>query len=215
MAKATTVTASAPSAKKQESSKAKGAKKVVDKWKSKTWYQVYGPDIFEQKEIAQVPATEDANLENRILQITLADLTGDMTQTYMNLLFRVSEVKGKSVYTKLIGHFLSPSYMRSLVRRRRSIVDEIVDVVTKDGVKIRVKISVFTAKRLSTGVRTAMRLEMRAELIEHAKNTEFNTFEQEIIFGKFSSKLYKAVKRVAPVKRVEIRKTEVEENFST
>jgi len=199
--------------KTKQKSRGKG-RKVVDKWKSKAWYQVYAPDMFDQKEIAEVPATEDSKLIDRVLRVSLGDLTGDMTKSYLNLKFRITEVKGKSAFTKLIGHYLSSSYMRSLVRRRRSIVDDVVDVVTSDDVKLRVKVAVFTSRRLSTESRTAMRLEMRHELLEHSKQTDFNTLEQEIIFGKLASKLYKVAKKVAPVKRVEIRKTEVVESFA-
>lgn len=188
--------------------------RVVDKWKTKTWYVVLAPDAFEGKEIAQVPADDDARLLNRIVRVSLGDLTGDMTQAYTNLAFRISEVKGKSAATKLIGHELSPSYLRSLVRRRRDVVNDVVDVATKDGVSVRVKVSLYTARKASTPARAAVRHAIRGEIIERAREMDFATFMQEIIFGKFSGRIYKAVKKIIPVKRVEVRKSEVKETFA-
>lgn len=188
--------------------------RVVDKWKTKTWYTVLAPEAFEGKEIAQVPSDDDAKLMNRIVRISLGDLTGDMTQAYTNLAFRISEVKGKSASTKLIGHELSPSYLRSLVRRRRDVVNDVIDVNTKDGMPVRVKVSLYTARKVSTPGRAAMRHALRGEILERAKEMDFATFMQEIVFGKFSSRIYKAVKKIVPVKRVEVRKTEVKETFA-
>lgn len=185
--------------------------RVVDKWKLKKWYSVIAPDMFENKEIGQMPADEDAKLLDRVMRVSLGEVTGDLSQAYTLLLFRVSEVKGKSAYTRLIGHELSPSYLRSLVRRRRDVVNEIVDVVTKDGVKIRAKMSIYTARKASSPAKTAVRNAAHAELVARAKEMDFQTFEQEIIFGKFSSRIYKAIKKILPIKRVEVRKTEVNE----
>ena len=188
--------------------------KAIDKWKLKSWYTVLAPDMFENKEITQIPADDDGKLLNRIIRVSLSELTGDMTQAHTQLEFRVSEVKGKTAYTKLIGHRLSPGYLRSLVGRRRDVVGEVVDVTTKDGVQLRVKALIYTAKRASTDARNAVRNAARAEIAARAKEMDFSTFEQEIVFGKFSSRIYRAVKKIVPTKRVEVRKTKVKEVFA-
>jgi ribosomal protein S3AE len=43
---------------------------------------------------------------------------------------------------------------------------------------------------------------------------DFATLCQEMVFGKLSAKLYAIVKRMGPIKRVEIRKSEVKESFA-
>jgi small subunit ribosomal protein S3Ae len=188
--------------------------KIVDTWKSKTWYTVLAPQMFENKEIAQIPATEDAHLINRIVKVSLAELTGDLSQSYVNLHFRINEVKGKTAYTKLIGHEMSAGYLRTLVRRRRNVVNEVVDVESKDGVKLRVKISIFTARRVSSPVKTALRNATREEVKLRMKDMDFQQLSQEVIFGKFSATLFNRLKKLCPVKRIEVRKTEIFEKFA-
>jgi len=188
--------------------------RVVDKWKTKTWYTVIAPDMFENKEIGQIPADDDSKLLNRIVRVSLSDLTGDMTQAYTTILFRVNDVKGKTAYTKLVGHELSSSYLRSLVRRKRDVIHDVIDVQTKDGVGLRVKTSIYTAKKASSPAKTAVRNAARAEVIARAKEMDFAALEQEIVFGKFSSRIYKVVKKILPIKRVEVRKTELHETFA-
>jgi small subunit ribosomal protein S3Ae len=188
--------------------------KIVDTWKSKTWYTVLAPQMFESKEVGQIPATEDAHLMNRIVKVSLAELTGDMSQSYVNLLFRINEVKGKTAYTKLIGHEISAGYLRTLVRRRRNVVNEVVDVESKDGVKVRIKVSIFTARRVSSPVKTALRNSTRDEILLRVKDMDFQQLAQEMIFGKFSATLFNRLKKLCPVKRIEVRKAEVFEKFA-
>lgn len=190
--------------------------KVVDKWKRKSWYSVLAPEMFEGKEIGQIIASDEKTLQNRVLRIGLAELTGTLGQAsaYTTLNFRVSEVKGKTAYTKLIGHELSRAYIKTLVRRRRSKVSDVVDVTTKDGVNLRVKAVVLTASKASGNVKTALRHAVAEETIRLAKEMDFPVLAQEIIFGKFGVRIFNRIKKIAPIRRVEIRKTEVKEKFT-
>ena len=189
--------------------------KIVDTWKSKVWYTVLAPQMFESKEIAQIPATEDSHLINRVLSVSLADLTGDISQSYANLHLRIYEVKGKTAYTKLIGHEMSMSYLRTLVRRRRNVISEVVDAESKDGVKIRIKLALFTARRVSSPIKTALRNATKTEVLLKTKETDYPQLAQELIFGKFSAGIFNRLKKICPLKRVEVRKTEIYEKFKS
>jgi ribosomal protein S3AE len=43
---------------------------------------------------------------------------------------------------------------------------------------------------------------------------DFQQLAQEIIFGKFSATLFNRLKKLCPVKRIEVRKTEIAEKFA-
>ncbi|RLG20010.1 30S ribosomal protein S3ae [Candidatus Micrarchaeota archaeon] len=188
--------------------------KAVDRWKSKQWYAVNAPEMFEGKKIADVVAAEDKLLMNRIVRVSLADMTGDMSQAYTLLDFRITDVKGKTAYTNFIGHELSRSYLRTLVRRRRNVINEVVDVSTKDQRQIRLKASIFTGTKLSTPTRTLLRNRVREEASKLAAESRYAQLVQELIFGKFASRLYNRINKLAPVRRVEIRKSELKESFA-
>ena len=183
--------------------------KTVDKWKLKSWYTIYAPEMFEGKETGKILSLEDKQLMNRILKISLADLTGDLSQSYTNLHFRVVSVTGKTAQTAMLGHELSRGYLKTLVRRGRSVLPVVKDVVTRDGVSLRVKAVAFTARRVSSPVAKAIRAEVVGEITDRSKEMSFSQMEQEMIFGKFSSRLFNRIKKISPIKRVEIRKTEV------
>jgi len=125
--------------------------KVVDKWKAKTLYQVVAPDLFQGKELGYVAANEDSKLIDRVIRIGMSDVTGsfDELNMYTMLRFRITDVKGTHAYTSFDGHELSRAYVRTLTTRRHSLVDPVVDVITKDEVPVRVKGLIITAHRVS------------------------------------------------------------------
>lgn len=190
--------------------------KVVDKWKMKSWYTLVAPEIFESRELGQVVSSDEPNLKNRVIRIGLGDMLGSFSQgtAYTVLYFRVSGVTGKTAHTKFIGHELVPGYIRTLARRRRSLMSQVDDVVTRDGVNVRIKSLCISGVKVSEGVRTDVRREISAAVRALAKQTDFNLLAQEMVFGKLSSKVFAAVKRIGPLKRVEIRKSEVLEKFA-
>lgn len=188
--------------------------KLVDTWKQKSWYAVLAPQDFDNMQIAELPAAEDALLINRIVEASLRDITGDASHAYTKLLFRVTDVKGKTAYTKLIGHELSRDYLKSLVRRRRSVLEQVVDAVTKDGIPVRLKLSLFSAAHLSGNARSAIRNLVVSEAKRIAKRLNFIQLEQEMLFGKAPAEIFNKAKKIAPIKRVEVRKAQVRETFA-
>ncbi|MBI4399721.1 30S ribosomal protein S3ae [Candidatus Micrarchaeota archaeon] len=183
--------------------------KTTDTWKLKSWYTVHAPEMFDNREIAQIVSGDESNVLNRRIQVSLSELTNDITQAYTSLEFRVKEIKGKSAYTQLIGHELSSSYLQTLIRRRRDIINVIVDVKTKDNNAVRVKAVVFTARKVSDKIKTLIRNEAKEEILAKAAEMDLTKLAQEIIFKKFPTRIFGRVKKLAPIKRVEIRKMEV------
>jgi small subunit ribosomal protein S3Ae len=194
----------------------KSKAKVVDKWKMKSWYTIVAPESFESREMGQLVSSDEANLINRRIKIGLGDMLGSFSQStaYTALFFRVSEVKGKSAHTKFIGHELVPGYVRTLVRRRRSVMNQVDDVVTKDGVELRVKSICVSGLKVSEGVRADVRKAISENIKAIAKAADYSAFVQDMVFGKLSAKLYAGVKKIGPIKRVEIRKSELKETFA-
>lgn len=195
---------------------AKKKTKVVDKWKMKSWYTIVAPEIFDSKEVGQLVSSDEANLMDRRVKVGLGELTGSFSQStaYSALYFRVKEVRGKSAHTIFIGHELAPGYVRTLARRRRSIMNQVDDVTTKDGVQLRIKSMCVSGLRVSEAVRADVRKAISETVRAIAKNTDFNTLVQEMVFGKLSAKIFNSIKKIGPLKRVEIRKSEVKENFA-
>lgn len=190
--------------------------KVVDNWKLKSWYAVQAPDIFDKKEIGQVVSGDDVNITNRVMRVGLGELTGSLSpgNAFTSVYFRITGVTGKTAHTKFVGHELAPSYIKTLLRRRRSIIYHVDDVKSKDGQGLRIKSVAVTAFRVSESVRHDLRAMVSKEIKLAAAELDLPTLAQEILFGKFAARVFGKVKHVTPLRRLEIRKSDLEEVFA-
>ncbi|MCL7412955.1 MAG: 30S ribosomal protein S3ae [ANME-2 cluster archaeon] len=188
---------------------AKKSPRKVDGWKSKQWYSIVTPEMMGQQEIGETPASDPKLLMGRVIEITLGDVTNDMSKQNVKLSLMIDQVGGDSAYTKFMGHELTRDYLRSLVKRQTSMITSYMDVTTKDGYTIRVKPTCFTIKRAKSSQITAIRQIMTMIVLRRAKQLDFNTFIQDAVLGKLSAQIYRDVKGVYPLRRVEMLKTRV------
>lgn len=187
----------------------KGARQVRDKWRTKSWYTILSPNYFGNVELGTVPADEPSKLMGRIIDSTLYDITNDFQHQYLKMYFQVVEVDEKTAKTVFKGHEYSRDYLRSLVRRRTTRVDSLLNIITKDEYKLRLSVSVFTLSRIKTTQENAMRKLMTRIIQEKSKTLAFDQFVQEIVLGKIASDIYNEAKKIAPIRHVGIRKSKL------
>ena len=185
------------------------ARKVKDRWKAKNWYSILAPPAFDGVTIADTLADSPDNLINRVTEVSLQDLTNDFRKSHIKLFFKVNKVEETNAYTQFVGHTLTSDYLRRMVRRRRSKIDGVYDAVTRDGAVIRVKPFATTDKRIQNSQKRIVREAMKKTIYDQAKNSTLSEFVKTILDGKMGSEIYKNCKKLYPVKRIEINKTEV------
>lgn len=182
-------------------------RRIRDKWRSKGWYAVTSPPYFGNTELGSIPTDDPDKLVGRIMDATLYDLTNDFAHQYLKMYFQVLKVEGKTAHTIFKGHEYSRDYLRSLVRRRTTRVDQIVSVTTKDGYKLRVAVCAFTLARIKTTQERVIRMTMKQIIGEKASALTFDQFVQELVLGKIASDVYNETKKIAPLRHVGIRKS--------
>jgi small subunit ribosomal protein S3Ae len=187
----------------------KGARQVRDKWRTKSWYTILSPNYFGNVELGTVPADEPSKLMGRIIDSTLYDITNDFQHQYLKMYFQVVEVDEKTAKTVFKGHEYSRDYLRSLVRRRTTRVDSLINIMTKDEYKLRLSVSVFTLSRIKTTQENMMRKIMTRIIQEKSKTLAFDQFVQEVVLGKIASDIYNEAKKIAPIRHVGIRKSKL------
>ncbi|AKB18347.1 MULTISPECIES: 30S ribosomal protein S3ae [unclassified Methanosarcina] len=188
----------------------KKVQRKLDGWKSKEWYNIEAPVYLNRAIVGNTMAGDPSLLLGRNVETTVGELTNDMTKNNTKVILRINNVVGDIATTDLMGHELTTDYIRSIVKRQTSRIDANVDVKTKDGYIIRVKPTCFTIKRARSSQMKAIR-EMMVEIVKRrAAESDFETFMQEAILGRLSAAIYRQAKFIYPLRRVEIRKTEVE-----
>ena len=184
-------------------------RRVKDKWRGKDWYSVKSPSYFGGVELGSLPSDEPSKLVGRVIDATLYDITNDFAHQYMKMYFQVTEVDGKIAQTIFKGHEYSRDYLRSLVRRRTTRIDSILNITTKDGYQLRVAVSAFTLTRVKTSQEQSIRATTKRIVEEKANALSFDQFVQEIVLGKIASDIYNDAKKIAPLRHVGIRKSKL------
>ena len=188
---------------------ARRSQRKADSRKAKLWYKVVSPEMFGRSPFGETVANDPERIVGRIVETTLGDLTNNFSKQNTKLKFRVDSVAGDSAYTKFLGHEMTSDYLRSLVKRRTSRIDAIVDVTTTDGYQVRVKPSCFTVKRARANQVKSIRELSKRVILERSKSLDLNQLIQDAVGGKISLDIYKEAKMIYPLRRVEVRKTEI------
>ncbi len=193
------------------SKKAKGnaGRKVKDKWKAKEWYTIHAPQMFNGTVIGDTPSADPEYLMGRTSEVTVQDLTGDFSKMHIKLKFKINSVDGHDAKTEFIGHDLTSDYVRRLTRRKKTKTDHVVDVTTTDNYVLRVKTMSIAERRIQSSQEIAMRHVIEVTLLQMASQMTLSQLVKAIISNDISRDLAKACRIIIPMKRIEIRKSEV------
>jgi small subunit ribosomal protein S3Ae len=181
----------------------------VEGWKAKSWYKVYTPDILGKVYIGDTIANDPESVVGRIMQTTLGEIINDYSRQNVKMKFRIAQVTGDAAFTEFVGHELTRDYLRSLVKRRTSRIDTHVPALTKDGKMVELTVTCYTLTRANLSQTHAIRGLLAARVLELAKEGDFNALLNGLVTGDISKELFKSVKPLFPVRRVELIKSKV------
>ena len=176
----------------------------------KRWYTIFAPEQFDRAELGETLAEEPDQVIGRNIETTLGEINNDAGANNTKLTFKITDVGSDSAYTEFIKHELTRDYLRSLVRRGASKTEATITVVTTDDYRVQLQPVAFTTKKADNSQEHAIRRVM-IDLVEEA--AEDRTFEQladSVIEGRLSSAIYGEAKTIYPLRRVEIKKFELE-----
>ncbi len=187
----------------------RAGRRVKDKWKSKSWYRIVAPEIFDGVVIGETVASDPESLLGRVTEISLQDLAGDFSRTHIKAKFKINGIRGGECKTRFIGHEMTTDYVRRLTRRRRSKIEAVFTVRTKEGFKVKVKPLSITNQRINSSKKRSLRKKQREVVKEMANDSRLGEFAEKMLFGELSKMLANECKTVYPLKQIEIWKSEV------
>jgi small subunit ribosomal protein S3Ae len=165
--------------------------------------------MFGEEEIAETPASNPEYVINRTLQTTLMELTGDYKKMHVKITFKVNNVKGDNAYSQFSGHEYTRDYLRSMIRRRRTRVDGIFNITSKDGARMRVSVIALTPFRCKSSHERGIRKIMIDVITKRAAKMPFNKLVLDIVTGKMATEIYKRSKKIHPIQNVDVWKSRV------
>ena len=181
---------------------------LVVKKKKKIWYDILSPKDFGDFTIAETLATEPTSLTGRTIKINLSELMNDPKKQNVQITFKVTTVKEKNADSDLVRYELMPSYLRRMMRKERAKVEDSFVLVSKDGMKVRVKPLIITKGKTKRSVLTAIRNKTREQLAEVVKELNYADFINDVISTKAQKTLREHLKKIYPIAMLEFRVVE-------
>ena len=164
---------------------------------------------FRNKEITDTMVVDPQHLINRKFYVNLADLTNNFSKYYIKIYFRIVDVKNGKAITEFDSSECLREYISRMIHRRVKRIDVIKDAVTKDGVKLRVKVVAVAYKGITGIQKTKVRKIMWKVIEDYVSKVTLSEFIKKSIIGdELKNLLMEEVKKVYPLRNLEIRKVE-------
>ena len=127
----------------------------------------------------------------------------------MKISFRITKVKNKTAYTEFYGMECLRDYISRMVLRRVTRVDSIQDLITKDGVKLRVKALIVIYRKVTRSIQKAVREKVAVMIKEFVENSTIEEFVKNVLNDSWKKKILEEANKIYPIRYFEFRKVEV------
>lgn len=166
----------------------------------KHYLTVKAPEVLGGMLLSDIITSDPNNLIGRTYEALLADITGDFKHQFIKIRFKIVEINDGTANTIYIGHEYFREYEKSLIMRGTTYVEAVKDAVTKDGYKYRIRVGVYTTKRINNSRKKAIRRLIFHLLNRWASRSDNETFIKDMLFGKIDEEIRKFARKIYPIR---------------
>jgi ribosomal protein S3AE len=186
--------------------KAKRKDKESAKIKKKKWYSIVAPPLFSSMVLGEMPGYDAQTGLGKSLIVNLMTVTGDVKNQSVNLKFTVTSIQDDKLMADPMGYILSPSFIKRVVRRRHSRLDEAYTLATTDGKTVTIKPLMITRTIANRSVMSALRRECQKSVTAAVTGATYDDLLSDIITTKFQKETRKGLSKIFPLKSFEVKK---------
>lgn len=178
--------------------------------KKKRWIQILSPALFRNELVGEIPVNEPKSLVERVVTVNLMSLTRDMKKQNIQIKFVITNIKGDKAITQFYGYYLNPASIKRLVRRGKEKIGLSIICKTSDSQKIRLMPLIIPYNKVKGSVAIAFRSNATNYLTSYAAKTTFEDIIKDLISNKLQRELKGVLKKVYPIRILEIAKLHIE-----
>lgn len=178
------------------------AKAKLTGWKQKRPYVIQAPDKFDYQELGVTFASDPKLLVGRTINVSLADLVNDRAKQHLLVVFEICEVAGDKAKTRFKKFMINPGFLKSKVRKGMSKIDYQAKLEVADG-RLVVKLMILAVQKISSPKKRDI-VAGTGKVLAKYRDVKMDEFIQQVLFGKIGTEVYRRVKKVCPINRVEV-----------
>jgi ribosomal protein S3AE len=126
----------------------------------------------------------------------------------MKFSFKVKDVNEKKVFTEFHGFQCLRDYISRMIRHGILRIDNVHDITTKDGVKLRVKTITLTSKKAKGSVEVSLRKFIEEKLREEIGKIDLEDFIKLVLDDSLKKYIVNEGSKIYPIYNFEMRKVE-------
>ncbi len=182
---------------------------MVKKWKGKDWFSILAPSELGSRVLGQTPTTDPKSLMGRNMTVGIPDLVGDRSKYYMRIQVKIIKIDDKTCLTSFAGFECAREHLLRMVRKGNKKVENVFDVVTKDGWFLRLKPWAVLNGTPPSTVSTDMRIFMKNFFNEFAGKNPMSELVRKIISTELQMRVKREGSKIYPVRFSEVAKIKV------
>ncbi len=181
---------------------------MAKKLRGKEWYTIISPKLFGEKVLGETPVGDPDTVKNRVVSISLINLTNDSNKYYLKFNFKVFDIKEKKAFTEFWGFECLRDYISRMVRHGVLRIDNVIDIITKDEKKLRVKTIVLTSKKAKKEIELTLRKFVNDKLKKEISEMNLNDFIKKVLDDSIKKSVVNEGNKIYPIYKFEMRKVE-------
>jgi len=181
---------------------------MAKKLRGKDWYTLIAPKLFGEKVLGETPVGDPETIKNRVVSISLIHLTNDPSKYYFKFNFKVNDVKGNNALTEFWGFECLRDYISRMVRHGVLRIDNVVDITTKDGKKLRIKTIILTSSKAKKEIEIALRKFVDDKLKKEIPKMDLDSFIKKVLDNSIKRSVINEGSKIYPIYKFEMRKVE-------
>lgn len=181
------------------------ARKQTVKLVKKKWYDIVTTGHFDTVKVGETYLDDANKLVGKPVAVNLMNLTGNYKQNQITLDYSVTSVEGDKGIAQFRAYRLSPSFIKRIVRRRSTRIDNSFIVKSADGDLLRIKPMIIARNQISTQLKNELRKAATISLIKKVNAMRTEEALANLLNLQIQRDLKKELSTFCPIKLVEVR----------
>lgn len=175
----------------------------------KRWFSLVSTPEFNSTHLGESRAYSPQDLIGKTVVLNLMTLTNDPRKQSFNVTFVVHKIEGDQGVAQLVSYDMGRAYVRRVVRKGTTRVDDVFMVLTKDKTHLLVKPLLITKYKADHRITTLLRRKMRDLVASRFASLSLAEAFSSVIGNNLQMDIKKSLKKVYPLTTSEIRVLEV------
>ncbi len=184
-------------------------KSKVKKAKRKFPVEIKAPEYLNSMTLGHSEVSDLSSLVGKTSKINMMYVSGNVKNQNVRLTFKIVEASSGLAKTTVKVYEQIPYYLRRHVKKGSDLIESSFDVVSKDGIAIKVKPFAVSKANVSSLVAASLRAKIVELLSKEVSEKTYDEFMSSVISGKIQSLYRNELKKITPMKSFEFRRVEL------